>query len=163
MNNKSIAANPPQSESSEGDDESDDDLPLSNLVQRKVLAEKINIIDYNTITKSRDKWTKLRRFGKTKSFKKSGRSVSYLKGLYDFDSVDNGQMEDTNVSDTEIQMDEDLVYSDTENQADSGKTVIANFAHEEDTLKSPIITLSSSANFFLSLKNLKRKKSSLLF
>ena len=88
---------------------------------------------------------------------------SFLKGLYDFDCEDEG---------------EDEVYSDRENaHANTNrikskiedisldvidKNLKENSVPENTGLKSPVISMSSSEFFVLSLKNLKRKKSSKL-
>jgi hypothetical protein len=140
--------------------ETNEEAPLASFYKKKVFAEKTNIIATNSPSLTK----KLRRLCKAKSTRNENNvRSSFLKGLYDFDCEDE---------------DEDEVYSDLENvHANTNKlkskiedisldvidkNLKENSVPENAGLKSPVISMNSSEFFVLSLKNLKRKKSSKL-
>ena len=141
-------------------DETDEEVPLSNAYKKKVFAERTNIIRTNNPNISK----KLRRLCKAKSMKNENANLpSFLKGLYDFDCI-----EDT-ISDEACSDIENLLKNQKNSKVEDisldviDKTNIAMNAPEQMTVvKSPSIPLNPSEYFVLSLKNLKRKKSSKL-
>ena len=134
-------------------DETDKEVPSSNAYKKKVFAERTNIIRTN-ISK------KLRRLCKAKSMKnENANRPCFLKGLYDFDCIED-TISDEACSDIENLLKNPKVEDISLDVIN--KTTIATNAPEQTTLKSPIIQLNPSEYFVLSLKNLKRKKSSKL-
>jgi hypothetical protein len=140
-------------------DETDEEVLSSDACKKKVFAERTNIIRINNPNISK----KLRRLCKAKSMKnENSNHSSFLKGLYDFDCIEE-TMSDEASSDIE-----NLLKNQKNSKVEDisldviDKTTIATNSPEQTTLKSPIIPLNPSEYFVLSLKNLKRKKSSKL-
>jgi hypothetical protein len=119
------------------DDDDDDDIPISKLLS----MQKGD--DTNKPS------NKLTRVGESKSMEQHehhNNSVSFLKGLYDFDE---GFCKET------------VIYGES-NFEDLDQFDVRDQSSYFVGLKSPIIQIAAANSFVLSIKNLKRKKSKLI-
>ena len=159
----------------DNEDDDDDEIPLAKLVA----MQKNNALTSNKSTERHDfafsakkhlgkaeaYVNKLRRLGKTKSMRSEDAidRLYFLKGLFDFDSIDENRY----ASDSDCEPMDEAECSERENTFES-KDISFEFVDMLSSqslgqcmgLKSPIIKISTSSSFVLSIKNLKRKKSS---